>query len=59
VEQITSSAFLQKYNISGTTAHRTVQSLIDKDLVLALPQKNQTSYQVYDVFFMHWLAREY
>jgi hypothetical protein len=59
VEQITSSTFLQKYNISGTTARRTVQSLIDKDLVLALPQKSQTAYQVYDVFFMHWLAREY
>lgn len=59
VEQITSSVFLQKYNISGTTARRTVQSLIDKDLVLALPNKSQTAYQVYDVFFMHWLAREY
>jgi len=60
VEQITSNAFLQKYHISGTTtARRTIQALIDKGLVLAIPQKNQTTYQVYDVFFMHWLAREY
>ena len=60
VEQITSGIFLKKYNISGaTTAKRTIQALIDKDLVLALPQKKQTIYQVYDVFFMHWLAREY
>ncbi len=60
VEQITSGAFLQKYNISGaTTARRTIQALIDKGLVLAIPQKKQTTYQVYDVFFMHWLAREY
>lgn len=60
VEQITSGAFLQKYNISGTTtARRTIQALIDKGLVLAVPKKKHTSYQVYDVFFMHWLAREY
>lgn len=60
VEQITSGAFLQKYNISGTTtARRTIQALIDKGLVLAIPQKKQTTYMVYDVFFMHWLAREY
>jgi hypothetical protein len=60
VEQITSSAFLQKYHISGTTtARRTIQSLIDKGLVLATPGKTQTVYEVYDVFFMHWLAREY
>ena len=60
VEQITSGAFLQKYNISGaTTARRTIQALIDKGLVLAIPQKKQTTYLVYDAFFMHWLAREY
>ena len=60
VAQITSGAFLQKYHISGsTTARRTVQALIDKGLVLAIPQKNGSVYQVYDVFFMHWLEREY
>jgi hypothetical protein len=60
VEQITSSAFLQKYHISGsTTARRTVQALIDKGLVLAIPQKKGSIYQIYDVFFMHWLEREY
>lgn len=60
VEQITSSAFLKKYGISGaTTASRTIGALIDKELVLATPQKKKTTYCVYDVFFMHWLAREY
>ena len=60
VTQISSGTFLSKYHISGTTtARRTIQALIDKDLVLAIPQKKQTVYQVYDVFFMHWLEREY
>ncbi len=38
---------------------RTVNSLVDKELVLANVQKEKTTYMVYDVFFMHWLAREY
>ena len=60
VEQITASAFLQKYHISGsTTARRTVQALIDKGLVLSIPHKKGSVYQIYDVFFMHWLQREY
>lgn len=60
VTQITSGAFLNKYHISGTTtARRTLQALIDKELVLVLPQKDITTYQIYDVFFMHWLAREF
>lgn len=60
VVQITSGSFLRKYNISGTTtARRTIQSLEDKDLVLAIPQKTHTVYMIYDVFFMHWLEREY
>jgi len=60
VEQITANAFLSKYGISGaTTARRTVNSLVDKDLVLVNVQKDKTTYMIYDVFFMHWLAREY
>lgn len=60
VTQINSSAFLQKYGISGTTSsRRTIKTLVDKELVLALPGKKQTVYQVYDVFFSHWLAREF
>ena len=60
VEQITANAFLSRYGISGaTTARRTVNSLVDKELVLANVQKEKTTYMVYDVFFMHWLAREY
>ena len=59
-EQITSSSFLKRYGISGaTTASRTIKALIEKELVLATPEKTKTTYRVYDVFFMHWLAREY
>jgi len=60
VTQINSGGFLQKYGISGTTSsRRTIKTLIEKELVLALPNKKQTVYQVYDVFFSHWLAREF
>lgn len=60
VTQITAGSFLNKYKISGTTtARRTVNSLIEKELILPIPQKKHTIYQIYDVFFMHWLAREY
>lgn len=60
VTQINSGVFLQKYGISGTTSsRRTIKTLIEKELVLALPNKKQTVYQVYDVFFSHWLAREF
>lgn len=56
----TSAAFLQKYNINGTsTARRALQSLVEKELILAIPGKTQTEYQVYDVFFSRWLAREF
>ncbi len=60
VTQINSSTFLQKYGISGTTSsRRTIKTLVDKELVLALPNKKQTVYQIYDAFFSHWLAREF
>ena len=56
----TAAAFLHKYNINGTsTARRTLKSLIDKELILAIPQKGQMEYQVYDLFFSRWLSREF
>ncbi len=56
----TAAAFLRKYNINGTSsARRTLQSLMDKELVLAIPQKGRTEYQVYDLFYSRWLAREF
>ena len=27
--------------------------------LLAIPQKKGSIYQIYDVFFLHWLEREY
>ena len=59
VKQITSSAFLTKYGISsGPTALRNVNALIDKELVLANPEKDGTSYSVYNVFLSRYLERE-
>lgn len=60
VRKLTSAKFLSTYQISGTTtARRNAQSLTDKELLLAIPDKKYTTYQVYDLFLSRWLEREY
>ncbi|MGB2705244.1 MAG: ATP-binding protein [Candidatus Omnitrophota bacterium] len=52
-EKIFSSAFVEKHNLgSASTLQRTVQSLIDKDLI----DKEKDLCTVIDVFFKKWLA---
>lgn len=60
VVQITSQNFISKHNI-GTPANsrRLCNSLVSKDLILTVQDKNQKTYMVYDVFFSRWLQREY
>lgn len=60
VTQITSQRFISAYHIgTPANARRIMKSLIDKELILSVPDKRQTSYRVYDVFFSRWLEREY
>lgn len=60
IQQITSTKFLTTYHIGGsTTSRRNAQSLVDKELLLTITEKQQILYQVYDVFFARWLQREY
>jgi len=51
---------LMKHNIgTPTDSQRLKRSLLDKDLILKTITKEQTSYQVADVFFSRWLEREF
>lgn len=60
VTQITSQRFISAYHIgTPANARRLLNALIDKELILSLPDKRQTSYKVYDLFFSRWLEREY
>lgn len=60
VAQITSQRFISAYHIgTPANARRLLNALIDKELILSLPDKRQTFYKVYDLFFSRWLEREY
>lgn len=53
----TSSAFLNKYSLGApSSAKKTLQALIDKELVLETTTIDDNSYRIYNVFFMRWLA---
>lgn len=57
VTKPTSGAFLNKYSLGApSSAKKTLQALVDKELVLETTTKDGNSYRVYNVFFMRWLA---
>ncbi|MCL1851107.1 MAG: ATP-binding protein [Bacteroidetes bacterium] len=60
ISQITAQKFISKYNI-GTPANsrRIIKSLIDKELVLENMSKDNSVYQIYDVFLSRWLEVKY
>lgn len=58
VTQPTSSAFLQKYKLGAPSSSiRTLQSLVEKELVLEIKTAEGSIYSVYNVFFSRWLER--
>ena len=60
VEKLSAKSFLMKYNIgTPTDSRRLKNALLDKDLIIETITKEQTYYQVADVFFSRWLEREY
>lgn len=53
----TSGGFLNKYSLGApSSAKKTLQALIDKELILETTTIGGNSYRVYNVFFMRWLA---
>jgi len=60
VKQLTAQKFISKYEIgTPANARRISRALIEKELLLELPAKKETSYRVYDVFLSRWLESEY
>ena len=59
LEKPYSTLFLQKYNI-GTSANsqRLLETLIDKELILANSTLEGVSYSVYNVFLSRWLENQ-
>ena len=58
VTRPTSSDFLQKYKLGAASSSlRTLESLVDKELVLETKRPEGSSYCVYNVFLSHWLER--
>lgn len=57
ITKTTSSIFLNKYSLGApSSAKKTLQALIDKELVLETTTLEGNSYRVYNVFFLRWLA---
>ncbi|MFV0392106.1 MAG: AAA family ATPase [Paludibacteraceae bacterium] len=60
IEQPTAQDFLMKYKIGASTnSRRILGALIEKDLILENIHMDGKNYQVYDVFFKHWLTKNY
>lgn len=60
VSQLTSAAFLSKYNIgSATNCRRGVESLTEKELILETLFPTGKSYRIYNVFLSRWLKEVY
>ncbi len=60
VEQPTAGEFLLKYKIGGAgNSRRLLLSLIEKELILETHHKEEKFYQIYDLFFHHFLRENY
>ncbi len=60
VKQLTAQKFISQYEIgTPANARRISRSLAEKELLLELHHKKETSYRVYDVFLSRWLENEY
>lgn len=60
VSLITAQNFIQQYGIgTPANARRLNQSLMEKELILRISDKEKDTYQLYDVFFSRWLASEF
>lgn len=60
ISQITAQKFLMKHRIgTASNSTRLMKSLIEKELILESIEKNQKEYRIYDIFFSHWLRKNY
>ncbi len=60
IEQPTAQEFLMKYKIGASAnSRRILKALIEKDLILQNISLKSKDYQIYDIFFKHWLNKNY
>ncbi len=60
VKQLTAQKFIAKYEIgTPANARRISRSLVEKELLLEIATKKETTYRVYDLFLARWLESEY
>jgi hypothetical protein len=60
VKQLTAQKFISQYEIgTPANARRISKSLLEKELLLELPSKKETTYRIYDIFLSRWLENEY
>ena len=58
LSQPTSNEFLQKYHLGAQSSSlRTLEALVEKELVLETKSTAGSSYSVYNVFLSRWLER--
>ena len=58
LSQPTSNEFLQKYSLGAPSSSlRTLETLVDKELILETKSPSGSTYSVYNVFFSRWLER--
>jgi len=55
IESIYASSFLNKYDLSASTVNRSIESLVQKQIVRRTLSKENSKYAVYDVFLERWL----
>ncbi len=56
VNSVGTQSFISKHNLGSiTNARRSLEALVEKDLVLSISTKDDTRYRIYNVFFEHWL----
>lgn len=60
IAQITAQKFLMNHGIgTASNSTRLMKSLIEKELILEKIGHEQKEYSIYDIFFAHWLRKNY
>ncbi len=60
INEPTAQDFMKKHNLSNaSTVRKSLQSLIDKEMIYETPGKDKSRYEVYDVFLGRWFQEEY
>jgi hypothetical protein len=55
VVEPTGQSFIKKYDLSNaSTVRKSMQALVEKEMVYTVPSEDKPVYKVYDVFLARW-----